>query len=157
MQLAQANTMFQELKSKAFSLFHAWNILKDEPKWAEEKISKEDNANGEDHPNSERPLGRKAEKEKAKGKKRSDEEPDPLIEEVKKMRESRERIEIERKERDERFIELDTKKLNLEQDQHDKVIMTTDTSSMDDQSKQYFRLLKEEILSRRFGTRGLAL
>ena len=70
------------------------------------------------------------------------------------MRESRERIEIERKERDERFIDLDTKKLNLEQDQHDKVIMTTDTSSMDDQSKQYFRLLKEEILSRRFGSQN---
>jgi hypothetical protein len=52
MQLAQANTMFQELKGK-FSLFHAWNILKDEPKWAEEKISKEYNSNGEDHPNSE--------------------------------------------------------------------------------------------------------
>jgi hypothetical protein len=84
MQLAEPSTMFQELKGKAFSLFHAWNILKNEPKWAEEKIAKEENGNGENHPNSERPLGRKAEKEKAKGKKRSEEEPDPFIEEVKK-------------------------------------------------------------------------
>jgi hypothetical protein len=152
MQLAEASTMFQELKGKTFSLFHAWNILKNEPKWAEEKIAKEDNGNGENHPNSERPLGRKAEKEKAKGKNRSEEEPDPFIEEVKKMRETREKIETERKERDDKFIELDTKKLNLEQDQHDKVIMTMDISSMDDQAKQYFRLLKDEILARRFGS-----
>ena len=144
--------MFQKIKGKAFTLFHAWNILKNEPKWAEEKISKEDNANGEERPNSERPLGRKAEKEKAKGKKRSEEEPDPFIEEVKKMRETREKIKTERKERDDKFIELDTKKLNLEQDQHDKVIMTTDISSMDDQAKQYFRMLKDEILARRFGS-----
>jgi hypothetical protein len=109
MQLAQANTMFQELKGKAFSLFHAWNILKDEPKWAEEKISKEYNANGEDHPNSERPLGRKAEKEKAKGKSVVKKNMILSLRKL-KMRESRERIESEQKERDERFIELDTKK-----------------------------------------------
>lgn len=132
--LAEANTMFHELKGKAFSLFHAWNILKNEPKWAEDKGSKVGNSNGEAHSNVERPLGRKAEKEKAKGKKRVDDEPDPLLEEVKKIRESREQNQKERKERDDRIIELD-KKIDLEQDQHDKIIMTTDASTMDEQAQ----------------------
>jgi hypothetical protein len=69
------------------------------------------------------------------------------------MRESREKTESERKERDERYFELHKKKVDLEQDQHDKLIMALDTSTMDDQGKQYFQLMKEEILARRFGSR----
>lgn len=135
-------------------MFHAWNILRHEPKWAEDKTSNEGNANGDSHPNAQRPAGRKAEKEKMKAKRRnSDEESDPSIEEVKKMRESREKTESERKERDERYFELHKKKVDLEHDQHDKLIMALDTSTMDDQGKQYFQLMKEEILARRFGSR----
>ncbi len=149
--------MFLELKGKAFSVFHAWNILRHEPKWSPHKASYEgktfpefNNGTGEVHPNVQRPAGRKAEKEKTK--KRGDDEYDPFIEEVKKMRESRTEIERERKDRDDKFLELEKKKLQLEQDQHDKTIMTTDTSTMDDQSKQYFQLMKDEILARRFGS-----
>jgi hypothetical protein len=69
------------------------------------------------------------------------------------LRESREKTESERKERDERYFELHKKKVDLEQDQHDKLIMALDTSTMDDQGKQYFQLMKEEILARRFGSR----
>lgn len=69
------------------------------------------------------------------------------------MRESREKTESERKERDERYFELHKKKVDLEQDQHDKLIMALDTSTMDDQGKQYFQLMKEDILARRFGSR----
>jgi hypothetical protein len=69
------------------------------------------------------------------------------------MRESSEEIERERRERDERFFELDKKKIELEQDQHDKMIMELDINTMDDQAKQYFQLMKEEILARRFGNR----
>lgn len=67
------------------------------------------------------------------------------------MRETREQIEKERKDRDDRFFELQKKKLDLEQDQRDQMIMTIDTSTMDEQAKQYFQLMKEEILARRFG------
>jgi hypothetical protein len=51
------------------------------------------------------------------------------------MRESREEIKRERRERDERFFELDKKKIELEQDQHDKTIMELYISTMDDQAK----------------------
>lgn len=66
---------------------------------------------------------------------------------LKKLRESRGQIQKERKERDD-------KRMALEQDQHVKIIMTIDTSSMDEQSQEYFRLMKEEILSRRFGKKS---
>lgn len=48
--------------------------------------------------------------------------------------------------------ELEKQKLDLERDQHDKKVMETDTSGMDDEAKQYFKLLKQEILARRFGS-----
>lgn len=67
------------------------------------------------------------------------------------MRETREQIEKECKDRDDRFFGLQKKKLDLEQDQRDQMIMTIDTSTMDEQAKQYFHLMKEEILARRFG------
>jgi hypothetical protein len=156
MLLAEANAMFHEMKGKAFSLFHAWNILMHEPKWTEDKVSKEglgcNNATGGAQPNAQRPTGRKVEKENMKEKKCRDDEADPFIEEVKKMRESREQIAMGRKDRDDKLIELENKKLQLEQDQHDEKIMTTDTSNMDDQAKKYFKLMKDEILARRFGS-----
>jgi hypothetical protein len=41
--------------------------------------------------------------------------------------------------------------MDLEQEQHDKMIMETDTSTMDKEAQLYFKLKKEEILVRRFG------
>ncbi|XP_025825422.1 glutathione S-transferase T3-like [Panicum hallii] len=83
--VAEANAVLHELRKKAFPFFHAWNILRQEPEWAEDKASHEpNNAYVDDHPNAQRPAGRKAEKEKLKEKRRSDDEPDPFIEEVKK-------------------------------------------------------------------------
>jgi RNA binding exosome subunit len=38
----------------------------------------------------------------------------------------------------------------LEQEEHDKKIMETDTSTMDNESQLYFKLKKQEILARRF-------
>lgn len=74
--LAEAKATFHELQKKAFSVFHAWNILRHEPKYATLRASKLDstnmdfsNVNEEGEPNIERPLGRKAEKEIAKAKK----------------------------------------------------------------------------------------
>lgn len=66
---------------------------------------------------------------------------------LKKIRESRGQIQKERKEHDD-------KRMALEQDQHVKIIMTIDTISMDEQSQEYFRLMKEEILSRCFGKKS---
>jgi hypothetical protein len=34
--------------------------------------------------------------------------------------------------------ELEKQKLDLERDQHDKKVMKTDTSTMDDEAKQYY-------------------
>jgi predicted RNase H-like nuclease (RuvC/YqgF family) len=147
--------MFQQLQKKAFCLFHAWNILHHEPKWAAERESRNGknnleavNGTDEANPNPERPPGRKAEKAV---RKRSDSDADPFIEELKKMREDRQHIEKEWKECDDRLYNLEKQKMDLEQEQHDKMIMETDTSTMDKEAQLYFKLKKEEILARRFG------
>jgi RNA binding exosome subunit len=70
------------------------------------------------------------------------------------MREARQ--EIERDRDDDRFYELEKNKLDLERDQHDKEIMQTNTSTMDEESKLYFKLMKQQILVRRFGSRQSA-
>jgi hypothetical protein len=63
------------------------------------------------------------------------------------MREARQETEKHRKARDEKFYELEKNKLELERDRQDKEI-----SIMDEESKQYFKLMKREILARRFGS-----
>jgi hypothetical protein len=68
------------------------------------------------------------------------------------MREARQETQNDRKARDEKFYELEKNKLELERDRQDKEIMQTDISIMDEESKQYFKLMKREILARRFGS-----
>ena len=138
------------MKKKPFSVFHCWDLLKDEPKYASHKDSDSQYANEDGQLNAQRPPGRKAEKERAR--KRDEIESDPFVEEVKKMRESRQETDRERKARDDQFLEIEKSKLHLEQEQHDKLIMETDTSTMDNEAKQYFKLMKQEILARRFGS-----
>jgi hypothetical protein len=70
------------------------------------------------------------------------------------MRQDRQNVDKEHKERDDKLFQLEKKKMDLEQEQHEKIIMETDTSSMDKESQLYFRL-KEEILARRFRSRQL--
>lgn len=144
-------------------------VLRHEPKWTSIKspimVSNLDAENGTDGGtiNNSRPLGRKAEKENLQARKREDNDYDPFIEEMKKIRESRVQTDNNRKARDDMFLELEKhklelekemekQKLDLERDQHDKKVMETDTSGMDDEAKQYFKLLKQEILARRFGS-----
>jgi hypothetical protein len=57
----EAKAMFQHLQTKAYSLFHAWNTLRHEPKWVAERESRNaksnvEGNNGEDerNPNTER-------------------------------------------------------------------------------------------------------
>jgi Tfp pilus assembly protein PilN len=67
------------------------------------------------------------------------------------MRDDRQQIDKERKERDDRLYLLEKQKIDLEQEQNDIKIMKNDTSTMDKESQLYFKLKKEEILSRYFG------
>jgi Tfp pilus assembly protein PilN len=67
------------------------------------------------------------------------------------MRDDRQQIDKERKERDDRLYLLEKQKIDLEQEQNDIKIMENDTSTMDKESQLYFKLKKEEILSRYFG------
>ncbi|PVH65904.1 hypothetical protein PAHAL_1G100900 [Panicum hallii] len=148
--IAEAKALFLERKKKPFSIFHCWNLLKDEPKYRSRQNPDSRNANEDGPLNAQRPLGRKAEKERAR--KCDETESDPFIEEVKKMREAREETDRERKARDDQFLEIEKSKFDLEREQHDNLIMQTDTSTMDDEAKQYFKFMKQEILARRFGT-----
>jgi hypothetical protein len=54
------------------------------------------------------------------------------------MREDRQHIEKERKERDDRLYNLEKHKMDLKQEQYDKTIMETDTSTMDKEAQLYF-------------------
>ncbi|XP_020407962.1 uncharacterized protein [Zea mays] len=155
--LAEAKAKFREdHQGKAFSVFHAWIILRHEPKWTfrDSKLKDLHEANCNGPVNADRPLGRKAEKEKARARKHDgcDADGDFFFEEVKKMREAREESEKDRKARDDKFYELEMTKVQLEQNRQDKEIMLTDTSTMDDDSKLYFKMMKQEILARRFGS-----
>ena len=69
------------------------------------------------------------------------------------MREAREESEKDRKARDDKFYELEKIKLDLKRDRLDTMIMQTDTSAMDSEAKHYFKLMKEDILARRFKSR----
>jgi hypothetical protein len=133
-----------------------WIILRHEPKWTfkDSKLKDLHEANSNGPVNADRPLGRKAEKEKARARKHDgcDADGDFFFEEVKKMREAREESEKDRKARDDKFYELEMTKVQLEQNRQDKEIMQTDTSTMDDDSKLYFKMMKQEILARRFGS-----
>jgi hypothetical protein len=60
-------------------------------------------------------------------------------------------IENDRNAREDKLLEPESSKLDLEREQRDDKVMRTDTSTMDDESKQYFKLVKEEILARCFG------
>jgi hypothetical protein len=115
--------------------------------------NKPNNCNADDHVNAERSPGRKAEEKKVLARKHEDCDDDPFIEEVKKMREAHQEIERDRKARDDKFYELEKIKLDLKRDRLDTMIMQTDTSAMDSEAKQYFKLMKEEILARRFKSR----
>ena len=117
-------------------MFHAWNILRHEPKWAtiqEHNTAGDGKIGGE--LNVARPPGRKAEKKKMRARKREDDETDPFIEEVKKMREARLEIDRDQKVREDQLLEIEKSRLQLERDQHDKTIMDTDTTMMDNESK----------------------
>jgi hypothetical protein len=48
------------------------------------------------------------------------------------------------KERDDRLFHLEKQKMALEQEQHEKKIMETDTTNMDKESQLYFKFMKEE-------------
>jgi hypothetical protein len=146
LQLAEAKGTYQRLRKRAFSLFHAWNALRFEPKWVSIKDDKPP-VDGNDGAalNVERPPGRKAEKEKLRARKREEDACDPFIEEVKKMREAKLDSERDRRLREDQFLELEKTKMDTK-------IMETDTSTMDNESKEYFRLMKQEILDRRFGS-----
>jgi hypothetical protein len=135
-------------------LYHAWNILRHEPKWAtiQEHNTTEDGNIGAG-PNVARPPGRKAEKYKMKARKREDDETDPFIEEIKKMRQERFETERDRKAREDELLEIEKNRLELEREQHELKIMETNTNTMDNESKQYYKLLKEEILARRYRNR----
>lgn len=74
-------------------------------------------------------------------RKHEDCDDDPFIEEVKKMREAIQETERDWKDHDDRFYELEKSKLDLERDQHDKEIMHTSSSTMDEESKVYFKLM----------------
>ncbi|XP_008678572.1 uncharacterized protein [Zea mays] len=115
--------------------------------------NKPNNCNADDHVNAERSPGRKAEEKKVLARKHEDCDDDPFIEEIKKTREAHQEIERDRKARDDKFYELEKIKLDLKRDRLDTMIMQTDTSAMDSEAKQYFKLMKEEILARRFKSR----
>ncbi|KAG8072204.1 hypothetical protein GUJ93_ZPchr0006g42898 [Zizania palustris] len=64
--IGEAKAMFLQMRKKPFSVFHCWDLLKDERKYASQCSPESQMANEDAQPNAERPLGRKAEKERVR-------------------------------------------------------------------------------------------
>lgn len=150
---------------KQFQYDHCWNLLKEEKKWGDlgQNRMKASNSSPEEinlghhsesSANQERPLGRKASKERnKKSKSSSSSEGFAMTEEFMK-----ERLELERYKREQRDIGLaqgrerlvqEQQRINNEHMRWEAEMMGKDTSEMDAITAQYYNDLKREIMAKR--------
>ncbi|CAL9021681.1 unnamed protein product [Prunus brigantina] len=167
--IADAKATYEAIYKAKFNLDHAWILLRHQPKWlqTQESVSKkrenqsdftsfsssstertpidvdQDNTN-DTYASTKRPLGKKAEKRKMK--ETTSDEPTPILVQIQTLHE-------EKKERDERKMELikkkveqDEKKLRLKQMEFETKIMSIDTSGMCDEERLYYTQLRMKIL-----------
>jgi hypothetical protein len=178
--------MYKELYKRSFHFEHCWVTLRHEAKWLEHKDNvkgrkrlapitssptlpesihlDEDNDESNAFVDLERPLGKKAEKERLKKRKSQDNmvsslatKLDEIKEEKKKIHEEkmesmriaseerRETIRIASEERRE-LIRLKKKKIEVENAKMENEIMMKDLSTMDPEQREFIRICRFEIL-----------
>ncbi|KAG2666020.1 hypothetical protein I3760_15G036100 [Carya illinoinensis] len=189
--IGKAKVMFLELEKKSFNFDHCWRVLRFHPKWVEhmdmvkpkKKPSSHDSTPnsinlGEDEDfhvassNLERPIGRKAEKEKRKRKEMTNSDSLVVLNEMAEIRKSKLVLMQEARDHDNKMLCLRQEEVSLKQDElriqkekvllqqvktrleekkEDERIMTLNTSAMPPMLQQYYLQRQMEILASRAG------
>ncbi|XP_050225702.1 uncharacterized protein LOC126675143 [Mercurialis annua] len=189
----QAKLLYVELENKKFAFEHCWEILQESIKWQDSTLQKKksssmnatsdfqhpscpseilekpislDSNNDVNESNSERPIGRKAEKESRKKSKVVDTSNSRLCDLMSEFNkqtvetQQRRALAEERKlkvleeanDRERKKTEIELKimmdKYEREQQEKDDKIMIMDTSNMDSVTKAYYEHRKAQILSK---------
>ncbi|XP_075649928.1 glutathione S-transferase T3-like [Castanea sativa] len=186
--IEDAKTLYLNNSKNAFQLEHCWRILKNEAKWLilRENLNArkrkpatqssrtfassidldEDNDEMNSGETLERPIGKKAEKEKLKKRKNCDDVVPILSSKLDEIKEEKRRMHEEKKESmrialeerrelmciasEERreLIRLKEEKNEVEKRKIEDEIMMKDTRTMDPEQQEYIRLRRLEILDR---------
>ncbi|GLT71777.1 hypothetical protein SLA2020_437730 [Shorea laevis] len=195
--IEQAKLLYHNNHGVTFNFEHCWNTLKCHPKWKQnvaegnkkskrKSLSQEPSAPpesihlGEDNVSQsafvdlERPIGKKAQKEREKTRRRQDHMSSNLAEVVSEIKEdkkksheqrmeerqefirlTKERLEMElemeqsREEREHEANRVNKNRLEVERSREDREIMSMDTSNMSPMRKEYFRSRQMEIIEKR--------
>ena len=174
--------MYQINCKNAFQLEHCWRILRNKAKWlilrdslkartrrpATQPVTQpatqsfassinvdEDNEEMNSGETLERPIGKKAEKEKLKKRKNCDDVVPTLSSQLDEIKEEKRRMHEEKKESmhialEERreLIRIKEEKNEVEKRKMEDELMMKDTRTMDPEQKEYIRLRRLEILER---------
>lgn len=169
--------MYKENSKNAFQLEHCWRILRNEAKWLIQRDNlkvrprqpttqscntfassinlDEENDEMNSGETLERPISKKAEKEKLKKRKNCDDVVPILSSQLDEINEEKRRMHEEKKESmrvasEERreLIRIKEDKNEVEKRKAEDEIMMKDTRTMDPKQKEYIRLLRLEILER---------
>ncbi|KAL0004983.1 hypothetical protein SO802_012544 [Lithocarpus litseifolius] len=186
--IEDAKTMYKSNNKNAFQLEHCWRILRNEAKWLIQRENlkvrtrqpatqscstfassinlEEDNDETNFGETLERPIGKKAEKEKLQKRKNCDDVVPILSSQLDEIKEEKRRLHEEKKESmrialeerrefmriasEERreLIRIKEEKNEVEKRKAEDEIMMKDTRTMDPEQKEYIRLRRLEILER---------
>ena len=185
-QVRDAKKVYKELHKSSFPFEHFWNELRYNPKWMEDSQSKKQKTKSGATPSSsnpstpesvnieddsgglERPMGRKAAKERArKSKSKLSEDNnssstyfiklfEEMKEEKKKMAEKKvtfmEKMVVVEQEKlvvEQEKVAIEQEKVQLEQMKEEQKIMLIDTSVMPPIQAEYFKRLQMEIVAKK--------
>ena len=169
--------MYKSNSKNAFQLGHCWRILRYEAKWLNLRDNvkvrarqlatqsfhtfassinlDEDNDEMNSSETLERPIGKKAEKEKLKKRKNCDDMVPILSSQLDEIKEEKRRMHDEKKESMRiaseewrELIHIKEEKNEVEKRKAEDEIMMKDTRTMDPKQKEYIRLHRLEILER---------
>ncbi|KAL6287160.1 hypothetical protein ACE6H2_011550 [Prunus campanulata] len=173
-----AVAIVQQIVGQSFTFLHCWHELKHHPKWLVDYSKRKLESATTTSPSTpilveeenltstfvdlERPLGRKAEKERLKKKKGRDQiydnmtTPTSLL--LEKYIEEKKEMECRRKEFQERIIIQEQEKITIEQakirqrdEQEEERIMLQDTTGMPPMLENYYKGRQMEILAKQMG------
>lgn len=166
--------MYREIQKSNFQFEHCWNVLRHQPKWvahvrqcsskkrqlgssySSTQVEEHVNLDDDNTPNSAcmdlpRPVGKKAEKERAKKGKWND-KIEIWLEEKRKMHEQKIRLHEQKVSLLAQDIDIEKKRIDIQERQEDVKIMMVDTSTLSAVQKEYFDSLQAEIVAKRMGS-----
>ncbi|XP_062208978.1 glutathione S-transferase T3-like [Phragmites australis] len=186
--VVEACKMFQAVEHKEFTLLPCWRELRNHPKWQAESARKKQKTapSGSpcstqhggssagmnipekvgEHPSTcspraKRPPGRTRSKDGARGMSSSSSASAPMTDLVDRQLAMKEMIEKERAKRFAELMEVERKKLRLEEERmqmqrekEERDIMNMDISHMDEDQQAYYKSLRQSIIAARRASSG---